>query len=171
MLTNSMDKYELSSEKWHDMATLHTSPSCRLCCIAGLEPGIVSNSSSTFHVLRFSSTSVSLVFSYGNSQELQTEELEASWETTTSTICSLSSELCGIGTSTTCSSIHCTRSCGTNLTPSAFSYTIGCCTRFRGTNLTTSTVSSRFSTLAQFARRFAVALVHVGQSDHLDCLF
>ena len=157
-----MDKFRMSSENWHDRGTLHTSLSWRLCCIAGLEPGIVSNSSSTFHVLRFSSSSASLVFSYGNSQELQTEELEASWETTTSTICALSSELCGTGTSTTCSSIHCTRSCGTKLTPSAFSYTIGCWTRSRGTNLTTSTVSSRFSTLAQFVRRFAVALVHVG---------
>ena len=34
----------------HDTATLHTSHPCRLRCIAGLEPGIVSASSSAFRV-------------------------------------------------------------------------------------------------------------------------
>ena len=42
-------------------AALHTSQSWRLCCIAGLELGIVSTSNSAFHVLWFSSSSVSLV--------------------------------------------------------------------------------------------------------------
>ena len=54
---HSMDKYRMSRAKGHDTATLHTSQSCTLCCIAGLEPGIVSASSSAFHVLWFSSTS------------------------------------------------------------------------------------------------------------------
>ena len=49
------------AQKWHDNATLYTSQSCMLCCIAGLDPGIVSTSSSAFHVLWFSSSSVSLV--------------------------------------------------------------------------------------------------------------
>ena len=61
LLLYSMDKCRMCSEKWHNRATLHTSQSWRLCCIAGLEPGIVSNSSSAFHVLRCSSSSVSLV--------------------------------------------------------------------------------------------------------------
>ena len=69
LLHHSMDMYRMSNAKWHDNATLHTSQSCRPCCIAGLEPGIVSASSSTFHVLWFSSSSsssvspVSLLFS------------------------------------------------------------------------------------------------------------
>ena len=50
---HAMVKYRISSEKLHDRATLHTSQSCRPCCIAGLQPGIVSTFSSAFHALRF----------------------------------------------------------------------------------------------------------------------
>ena len=40
---HSMDMYRMPP-------TLHTSQSCKLCCIAELEPGIVSASGSAFHV-------------------------------------------------------------------------------------------------------------------------
>ena len=50
---HSLDMYRMSNAKRHDTATLHTSQPCRLCCITGLEPGIVSASSSAFHELWF----------------------------------------------------------------------------------------------------------------------
>ena len=49
--TMGIDMYRMSTAMVHNTATLHTSHPCRLRCIAGLEPGIVSDSSSAFPTL------------------------------------------------------------------------------------------------------------------------